>query len=502
MALQRQLSPSPPLVSLLPALALVPLLVVVLGDVHAGGVKQIGRFWLAALHPSLAPSLLLHQLRALQITTLTALLGWSLSSLIGLGLGVIGSNTIWQTLTGSRWPAVVVRRALAPLRAIHELIWGLLLLQIFGLNGWVAVLAIVVPYSAVLARVVADQLDRHQPPALVALQCAGASPPTNLLTALMPAVATTLRDHIGHRLDCALRSALLLGVFGLGGLGTELMLSLQSLRFREMWPGLWMMAGLLVLVNAVVHQLSARRGLMLLVLIVPMVGLLWSQGVDHDLSIPQLIGGVERPDISDLVAQLGGALTEAPWLELIVGTLMITVLAAGVAIGLPPLLRLMAPGRSAGPILRFAWMLLRLLPAPLTALLLLLTSTPTLALAALALGLHHSGVMGLVFEEGLERSDGRHHQALLTAGAGARSAWLFGVLSPASARYLAYAAYRSDVILRDTAVVGLVGGAGLGWQLMEAISSFHWALVTWLIVVYAALTLTGEMVCDRLQEIR
>ena len=91
---------------------------------------------------------------------------------------------------------------------------------------------------------------------------------------------------------------------------------------------------------------------------------------------------------------------------------------------------------------------------------------------------------------------------MLTTGAGARSAWLYGVLSPASARYLAYAAYRSDVILRDTAVVGLVGGAGLGWQLMEALSSFHWALVTWLIFVYAGLTITGEMVCDRLQEIR
>jgi len=501
-ALQRRLSPPPPLVSLLPALALVPLLVVVVGDGHAGGIEQIGRFWLAALHPSLEPSLLLHQLRALQITTLTALLGWSLSSLVGLGLGVISSTTIWRTLTGWCWPAVVVRRALAPLRAIHELIWGLLLLQIFGLNGWVAVLAIVVPYSALLARVVADQLDHHQPPALVALQCAAASPLINLLTALMPAVATTLRDHIGHRLDCALRSALLLGVFGLGGLGTELMLSLQSLRFREMWPGLWLMAGLLVLVNAGVRQLSARRGLMLLLLIVPMVGLLWSQGVEHDLSLPRLIGWGEHPALSDLVAQLGRALTEAAWLELIVGTLLITVLAAGVAIGLPPLLRLLAPGKTAGPILRFGWMLLRLLPAPLTALLLLLSSKPTLALAALALGLHHSGVMGLVFEEGLERSDGRQHQAMLTTGAGARSAWLYGVLSPASARYLAYAAYRSDVILRDTAVVGLVGGAGLGWQLMEALSSFHWALVTWLIVVYAGLTLTGEMVCDRLQEIR
>ena len=62
------------------------------------------------------------------------------------------------------------------------------------------------------------------------------------------------------------------------------------------------------------------------------------------------------------------------------------------------------------------------------------------------------------------------------------------------------AAYRSDVILRDTAVVGLVGGAGLGWQLMEALSSFYWPLVAWLVMVYAALTLLGELVCERLQE--
>ena len=43
-------------------------------------------------------------------------------------------------------------------------------------------------------------------------------------------------------------------------------------------------------------------------------------------------------------------------------------------------------------------------------------------------------------------------------------------------------------------------GAGLGWQLMEALSSFYWPLVAWLVMVYAALTLLGELVCERLQE--
>ena len=487
--------------ALAPGLVLLPLGLVLLRDFHAGGAEQIGRFWLAALQPSLEASLLRHQLTGLQVTALTALLAWSLSSCIGLVLGLLCSTTIVSTLTGLRWPALMLRRCLAPLRSIHELVWGLLLLQLFGLNGWVAVLAIVLPYSALLARVLADQLDRHEPPALTALRCAGVPAVTNLFTSLMPPVATAMRDHIGHRLDCALRSALLLGIFGLGGLGTELMFSMQSLRFRELWTGLWLMALLLALVNLLIRRVSAGHGLMLLLLALPLVTLQWSRTLDHDLSFPRWVDGAPWTSAAQWSEGLSQAWIETPWLELVGGTLLITLLASGVAIALPPLLRLIAPAPGPGCIVKAGWMLMRLLPAPLTALLLMLASKPTIAVAALALGLHHSGVMGLVLEDGLERVGHREHQAMVALGARPRPAWLFGVLSPASQRYLAYAAYRSDVILRDTAVVGLVGGAGLGWQLMEALSSFHWQQVGWLVLVYAGLTVLGELLCERLQEV-
>jgi phosphonate transport system permease protein len=77
--------------------------------------------------------------------------------------------------------------------------------------------------------------------------------------------------------------------------------------------------------------------------------------------------------------------------------------------------------------------------------------------------------------------------------------WLYGPLADVSRSYLAYATYRLDVILRDTAIIGMVGGAGLGWQLMEALSSFHWPLVIWIVVISALLTLLGESLGDRLQ---
>jgi phosphonate transport system permease protein len=44
--------------------------------------------------------------------------------------------------------------------------------------------------------------------------------------------------------------------------------------------------------------------------------------------------------------------------------------------------------------------------------------------------------------------------------------------------------------------VGLVGGTGLGWALVEALSSFHWAAIALLIVAFSLLTLVGEWWTD------
>ena len=76
---------------------------------------------------------------------------------------------------------------------------------------------------------------------------------------------------------------------------------------------------------------------------------------------------------------------------------------------------------------------------------------------------------------------------------------LYGPLAHLSRNYLAVGAQRSEVILRDTAVVGLVGGAGLGWQLMEALSSFFWELVIALLISYTIITMAGELISDHWQ---
>jgi phosphonate transport system permease protein len=172
--------------------------------------------------------------------------------------------------------------------------------------------------------------------------------------------------------------------------------------------------------------------------------------------------------------------------------------AATLAVGVPPLqLLLAAPWRPAGLLVRLGWALGRLWPPPLTALLLLLVLQPGVITAALALGLHNAGILGRLLAEGLADAGPARQQALACAGVGPRLALLYGRYPALARAYLAYGAYRADVMLRETVVVGLVGATGLGSQLLESLSSFAWDQVLALVLVYALLTLLGEEISDR-----
>ncbi|WP_254938509.1 ABC transporter permease [Cyanobium sp. Morenito 9A2] len=493
-------------------MALVPVLVALPFLVHGGGWDLIAQFLLAALHPSLDPLVLGSALSGLGVTVAIALLGWALSLALGLGAGLLSSRTLWATAWGLRWPAELIRRLLALPRSIHELLWGLLLLQLLGLQPAVAVLAIALPFGALVARVVADQLDALPGARLEALRAAGAPAGPALLTALGPALLPGVISYGGYRLECALRSATLLGVFGLGGLGTDLRLTLQSLQFNELWSGLWLLLATMLVLEGLVRLLRrrwclpnrfgagasgvGRRGREIAFLILLLLPLLLLQaraiGVDpmvllHWNPLPNWGTSLRPAEVLAL-----------PWASLVGQTLGLTLLAAALAVGLAPLLLLLvAPWPWGRVLLQLVWALGRLWPPPLTALLLLFALKPGLVTAALALGFHNLGILGRLLLEAAEAAPEGAEQALAVAGTGPRLALLHGRYSALARSYLAYGAYRSDVILRETVVVGLVGAAGLGTALLEALSSFAWDQLLALMAVYALLTLVGEDLSDR-----
>ena len=506
------MKPAAALLPLLPALVVLPLAVVMPGLIHGGGWDLVGQFLLASLQPSRDP-LVLHSLfGGLGITVGMALLGWALSLLLGIPLGLLSSRLLWRSLMGTALPAELLRRVLAVPRSIHELIWGLLLLQLVGQQPAVAVLAIAIPFGALVARVVSDLLDALPEHSLQALLAAGIPAPTALLTALGPPLLPGLISYGGYRLECALRSATLLGVFGLGGLGNELLLTLQSLQFHELWSGLWLLLAVMLSLEALVSALRRRWSMPARLALEQRrpVGRCGRELLMAAMALVPLLLGVGRALAVEPAALLhwqplpplppGGwqAALQLPWLSLMGQTLLLTLLAAALAVGLAPvLLLLVAPWRWGGWLLRLLWALGRLWPPPLTALLLLFVLKPSLITAALALGFHNLGILGRLLLEGVEAAGPEREEALRCSGSGARLALLYGRFSGLARSYLAYGAYRADVILRETVVVGLVAGTGLGSQLRESLSAFAFDQLALLLGAYALLTLVGEDLSDR-----
>jgi phosphonate transport system permease protein len=506
--------PAAPLWPLLPALVLVPLVLLLPAISHGGGWGLVADFAAAALRPSLQPEVLRSVLQGLATTLAMAVLGWACSLGLGLLLGLASSRLVWEQGLGHPWPAGLIRRLLALPRAIHELIWGLALLQLLGLQPVVAVLAITIPFGALVARVVADQLDALPVQSLEGLRSAGAPAGAALLTALGPPLLPQLLSYGGYRLECALRSATLLGVFGLGGLGTELRLTLQSLAFRELWSGLWVLLLAMLLLEQLLGWLRRRwampsrlnlraggvgrsgRELLLAGLALgPLLLVLgWWLGVNP-------AGLLRWQPLPPLPQADWAAVAALPWPSLVGNTVLMTLLAAALAVGLAPLLLLLAgPWAWARWLVQAAWALGRLWPPPLSALLLLFVLQPGLVTGALALGFHNLGVLGRLLLESGEHSRLGPEQALACGGSAPRVALLYGRFSGLARSYLAYGVYRADVILRESVVVGLVGATGLGSQLMEALSAFAVDQLLALLLAYGLLTLVGEELSDRLRQ--
>ncbi|MGB3767023.1 MAG: ABC transporter permease subunit [Phormidesmis sp.] len=231
--------------------------------VNWGGLPEVGRFWLAMFHPTLTVEFLQVMLSAAGVTLAFAVCGTACSLALGLVFGVASSQVWWQVFLPGRagwllWTGV--RTVLSVPRAIHEWIWGLLLLSVLGLDPLVGILAIALPFGAITAKVFSEILDETPTAPLEALVNSGVRPGRAFLYGHLPQALPNLISYGFYRFECSLRAAAVLGVIGAGGLGYQIFLSAQSLRYEELWTGFYALIFLNGLVDSWSGWLRKRMG--------------------------------------------------------------------------------------------------------------------------------------------------------------------------------------------------------------------------------------------------
>ena len=484
--------------------------------VNPSGSTQFGRFAAAALRPELDPAFLGLVAGSTLVTVAYAALGGGLALLLGaLGAPFVARRTWGRRRTG--W--LLTRGALAVPRGLHEAVWGLLLVNVLGLDPWVGVLAIAIPYGAVTATVFADLLDEVPRGSYEALLASGAGRGTAALYGLLPPAAGGLLSYAFYRLECAVRSAVVLGLIGAGGLGYQLALSFTSLRWEQVWTTVYALALLCLLADvcgrAVRRRVAAPpstgpgRDPVLTGAVLALPALAGWAAWFLALSPAALFSGRTGEQLTYVASAAWPPSTEGPLLADVAATAVDTLLMSVVAVvvataGAVALAGVAARSPAAGParrvtgaLVRAGLLLLRAVPSPVWALVLLFVLLPGILPGALALGVYTFGVLGRLVGEAVEEADHRPREALRAAGASPVGAWLYGAVPSLTGPVLALALHRWEVAIRDTVLVGLLGAGGIGVLLSARTSSFDWPAVTTVLGAIVVLSFLVDLVCER-----
>jgi phosphonate transport system permease protein len=147
----------------------------------------------------------------LQIATLGSLLG----ALLALPLSLL----VARNLQAPRLVAVGAKAVLDTARAIHTLVFGLLLVGIVGLGPMAGILAIALHSMGTYGKLFAESIEALDMPAIEAVRNTGASPPQVFFHAVWPAVLPQFVSHHLYVWEFNVRDSTILGLIGAGGLG-------------------------------------------------------------------------------------------------------------------------------------------------------------------------------------------------------------------------------------------------------------------------------------------
>lgn len=218
--------------------------------IHANGLEAMAEIGHAFLRPDLSTEILRIALAAAWRTVAYATAGVSLAVLLAFPIGVLASGVLARGRFGRSIVATVFRALLGALRAIHELVWAWLFVAAIGLSPFAAVLALALPYAGILGRILADMLNDVPEAPLRSLRSAGASEWKTLLYGRLPAAWANMVSYTLYRYECGVRSAAIMSFVGLGGLGYQIQISLDDLRYREAWTFIFCLVGLVMLIDA------------------------------------------------------------------------------------------------------------------------------------------------------------------------------------------------------------------------------------------------------------
>lgn len=452
--------------------------------------------------------------RDAMIATLSfALLGVTFGALAGFLLSLVFQHRL-------------VRALCAVFRAIHELFWALIFIQLFGLSAITGVLAITVPFACIFARVFNDiyQHVEIEPSRLFSQDKKGPlSHFSYFIYVLMPQVWPQMKDYIGYRLECAIRTSTVLGFVGLPTLGFYLETAFKQGNYSQSAAFIF---SLLALIASIKYWFRIKF-LPLYALIawylLPQTDIsmsfdniirFFADDIWPKLQIATSVIAAESTENQSFITDFYSVLMTG-WQHIlayfqwansemlaqgwqgIVQTLLLTMMAVSLTwlttVLMMPWLSASVHSRFLSTANKFILLIMRSIPEYILAFVLLLLFGPSMLPAVIALAIHNSGLIGFLMNQRIARlkRDTKAHSI---------SDHFYRIQPVIYPGFLALLLYRAEIILRESAILGMLGITTLGFYIDSAFEDFRLDRAFLLLAITALLNILLDYFAQKVQK--
>jgi phosphonate transport system permease protein len=233
---------------------------------EAQSIKSSKKFIADFFPPTISREFLWMVAKETWRTIAIATAGITLALIVAIPLTLLSTRVLSISALTGRMAALpfVVRQSLRwvsiILRSVPELVWALIFVRVVGLGPTAGVIAIALTYGGMLAKVYGEILESGETHATNTLLRNGGSRMQAFFYGLLPQNAAELTSYTVYRWECAIRSSVVLGFVGAGGLGQQMDNSMKMFNGGEVATMLIVFIGLVALADFASSWLRKELG--------------------------------------------------------------------------------------------------------------------------------------------------------------------------------------------------------------------------------------------------
>jgi len=400
-------------------------------------------------------------------------------------------------------------------RSTHEVVFMYLLVLIFGLNPYIAIMAIGISFGGIQSKVFTDNMNLTSDTAYLAYKNRGYKYRGIFFFNLFPNSFNSNLNYVTYRYECAIRSAVVLSYIGLPGIGLHIHHAMTDADYNALFAYIYSLIIFIFLFSLLTAWVLTKvqyrigkfskwfipaslilSGIFIATHFQEFLGLFQLRNWQGILRSGEAIANVLNPFnrvffTADNLSRFWFATVDTVILGVLATVFLFFLFALMILhyfYGFTRNNRIHMELNNAISIIN------RSIPDIVFMVLLLFVMRPNIVTGALALALHNFGILTKLIKDRIKSNYEKTFTTYKNRRFKAFSIFFFLFLPLMGKDLIHLMSYRFEMMIKASAVIGILGGGGLGLLLRLEMSRFNFEAIYFIVVLYVLLFLVVDKI--------